>query len=166
MIKIKSSGCISFVKSYKCTMGNFIINHFRIGMFVYLANNEITTIIGQRAIGVIYAIGNDNIDVFCGDGIIETNYFGGGHKYIVGEELGVSIINTWVPKGASTVDNKIYGKCLSVDITLGTLEIETYFGSLENKLEEKIFSGGNCIKCGIYNEYQDKEYICWGCKVF
>jgi hypothetical protein len=40
-------------------------------------------------------------------------------------------------------------------------------GILEREKEEihdKVGAGGNCIKCGIWNEYQSGDYVCWGCR--
>lgn len=163
MIKIKH-GSMSSIISYKYDKSIYIGDHFKIGMFVYLVNNEITITnnLIDRAIGVVFDNIDGYVDVFCGNGIIETDFYGdgSGHKYIIGEELSVNVYNSWGPK--KSAGDISYGKCLSFDY--GILEIETYFGDLNIvPAGEKIYSGGVCKMCKIYNEYQDVEYICWSC---
>lgn len=122
MIKIISASQPT-IKKY--TYDNMKKGYYRPGYLVSFdsANNNICGINGylirellDSIIGVVIGIDAYNrvLEVFCGDGIIETNLYGGGYKYSVGDELTGSNSCTWVPKTAIYGNPKTYGKCLGI----------------------------------------------------
>lgn len=169
MIKIKKFYKQPSIRRYPNSFGIFIS-----GQIVYLDKNAELVHNGSMVIGVVCGVQNNDVFCFQGDGIIETDYYVGGITYIIGQELGVSPYNEWIPNNVLNIKSNIYGKCLGINGNV--MQIETYFGSLACPVVppiigidevfssgEKIYSGGVCKSCGIYNEYQDVEYVCWSC---